>query len=110
MQPWQIDVTMLGMVGSAAIAVVAAGAKAFTVAARFGRLLERTEANEERIKLIPGIAAELDALKENIGLLAGNLRGVIEDQRKAHSDMHELRERLAVGEAIREHSQGSHGE
>lgn len=106
---YTIDTAILGMAGAAATAVIAAAVKAFAVASTVGGMLERNKKAEESIALIPGISRKLDVLESNLGTLSTRQREMGDEIRAHHSDMHELRTRLEVEVAVREHSQGAFG-
>lgn len=110
MTPFTVDTAILGMAGAAATAVIAAAVKAFAVASTVGGMLERNRTAEASIALIPGISHKLDTLEANMGVLATRQRETQEEVRAHHSEMHELRTRLEVEVAVREHSQGAFGQ
>ena len=103
-----LDLAELGMCGGALVAVLGASWKVFSVAVGIGRLVQKSEDSERAIALIPGLALEVTSIKsmvsQNVTITAAHQIRLDE----YHSDIRQLRQDVAVNQAIREHSQGDY--
>lgn len=101
------DFTLLGMAGSATVAIITAAVFVIKIAIGIGKHLHRSEHNDKTIDLIPGLCAEITSIKSMISPIIATVAKHDERLDKYHSNITELR--LKVGIVEERQSQGEYG-